>query len=158
MNKLIKKKNDFLKNTIVALVIMVFFVLDRYFKAFALSLLSGQNYPIIGDILRFNFVPNYFAAFSLPFSGNLFNGLIVLATLALAGLSIYFFKKSETKTGLVLSMIMFGAVSNLIDRFSYGFVIDYLDLQYFTIFNGADVMITLGTIFILWKSWKDGSV
>jgi signal peptidase II len=155
MNKPIKRKNDFLKNTIIALAIMVFFVLDRYFKVLALSLLQGQNYPIIGDTLRFNFVPNYFAAFSLPFSGHLFNSLIILATLALAALSIYFFKKSDKKTSLALLMIMFGAVSNLIDRFSYGFVVDYLDLQYFTIFNGADVMITIGTVFILWKSWKD---
>ncbi len=47
-----------------------------------------------------------------------------------------------------------GAISNIIDRLSYGYVIDYLSLRYFTVFNLADVMISSGAIILILKNLK----
>ena len=48
-----------------------------------------------------------------------------------------------------MALIIFGAVSNLYDRLKYGFVIDYFDLKYFTIFNIADAMIFFGALGVI---------
>ena len=54
------------------------------------------------------------------------------------------------------SLIIGGAIGNLIDRFSYNAVLDFIDLHYknfhwFT-FNLADIFITLGIILLICKS------
>ena len=59
-------------------------------------------------------------------------------------------KKDYIKAWLLLAII-FGAISNLFDRIKYGYVIDYLDLKYFTVFNLADVMIVGGVIGLGWQ-------
>jgi signal peptidase II len=46
-------------------------------------------------------------------------------------------------SGLLL-FIIFGAISNLVDRLKFGYVIDYIDIKYFTVFNLADIMIVVG--------------
>jgi signal peptidase II len=47
------------------------------------------------------------------------------------------------------AQIVAGAISNYIDRLRLGGVIDYIDVRYFTVFNYADVMITLGVGLLL---------
>jgi signal peptidase II len=152
MNKLTLKNKAILNNTIILSVMIVFFVADRYLKELARG--SSVSYPLLGDWLKFSFVPNYFAAFSLPLAGLWFTIILFLAVLGLAGASYYYyFMQTRRDVGLALWLIFLGAASNLLDRLSGGYVVDYLDLKYFTVFNGADVMITVGTIYILWREW-----
>jgi len=54
--------------------------------------------------------------------------------------------KNEWLKATLLTFIIFGAISNVLDRLRYGFVIDYLDLKYFTVFNIADIMIVGGVL------------
>ena len=56
-----------------------------------------------------------------------------------------------------LSLILGGALGNIYDRYSYGYVIDYADLHFgefrpFLIFNIADAAITIGVLIILARS------
>ena len=44
------------------------------------------------------------------------------------------------------NLISGGAVGNLIDRFARGYVIDFLRLRYWPVFNVADIVITLGLV------------
>ena len=46
---------------------------------------------------------------------------------------------------IAFGMIAGGAVGNLIDRVSHGYVIDYLSVRSFYIFNFADACISIGT-------------
>jgi len=46
--------------------------------------------------------------------------------------------------------VILGAAGNLFDRLKYGYVVDYLDLKYFTAFNLADVMIVAGVIYLIY--------
>jgi signal peptidase II len=43
-----------------------------------------------------------------------------------------------------MAAVMGGAVGNLIDRMRVGYVIDFLDLHFWPVFNIADIAITVG--------------
>ena len=58
---------------------------------------------------------------------------------------------------LALSMVLGGALGNIVDRVRYGYVVDYADLHFgtfrpFLIFNIADAAITIGVLIILARS------
>ena len=65
-------------------------------------------------------------------------------------------KIGQKLTIILLTTILFGAISNILDRFSYGYVVDYLELKYFTVFNLADMMISGGVIVLLLNNLKGG--
>jgi signal peptidase II len=69
-------------------------------------------------------------------------------------------QKHETLLALALSLILGGAVGNLIDRLAYGYVIDFMDVYYNTwhwpAFNIADSAITLGVMLMLAESFGLG--
>ncbi|MCF8007177.1 MAG: signal peptidase II [Methylovulum sp.] len=65
-------------------------------------------------------------------------------------------QKHETLLAVALSLVLGGAIGNLIDRLAYGYVIDFLDIFYNTwhwpAFNIADAGITIGVILMLAES------
>jgi signal peptidase II len=52
------------------------------------------------------------------------------------------------------SLILSGAIGNLIDRIRLGFVVDFLDLRIWPVFNVADIAITVGTVLLLLQILK----
>ena len=52
---------------------------------------------------------------------------------------------------LSIMLILSGAVSNIIDRLTYGCVIDFIDLHFWPVFNLADVFITMGAIMLIYR-------
>ena len=81
--------------------------------------------------------------------------LIAITTLIALGAFIYLTRSplSETALRLGLSLIIGGAMGNIIDRIQHAYVIDYIyfhtPVWSFAIFNLADVFITLGAALIL---------
>lgn len=152
MNKSITKIS--FANIAIALMIAIFFILDRILKILALASTTRPPLELVGNIFTFDFTANYYIAFSLPLSGPLLN--ITILTLIVGLLSIIlFFTFSKKKHGteiILLSLILLGAVSNIIDRLAYGYVIDYLYLKNFTIFNLADIMISGGALVLILKN------
>jgi signal peptidase II len=65
-------------------------------------------------------------------------------------------KKHEILLAVALSLVLGGAVGNLMDRLLYGYVIDFLDVYYqdwhWPAFNIADSAITLGVALMLLES------
>jgi signal peptidase II len=45
-----------------------------------------------------------------------------------------------------------GAIGNIIDRFHYGFVVDFIDLRWWPVFNAADSCITIGVALLVLSS------
>jgi len=149
MSKIINK--FFNKYSIAIIMIAIFFIADRWLKVLALDQAGQPAQKIISQLLLFNFHPNYYIAFSLPLSGWPIVTLIFVIIISLI-LSIFYLilnKKKQTTLILLLTVILFGAISNILDRLLYGYVIDYLQLKYFAIFNLADVMISLSIIFLI---------
>jgi signal peptidase II len=50
-----------------------------------------------------------------------------------------------------LSLILAGAIGNLIDRLAFGYVIDFLDFRIWPVFNIADSSITVGVALLCWQ-------
>jgi len=50
-------------------------------------------------------------------------------------------------------LILSGGISNTIDRFFYGCVVDYIPFLHISSFNIADAFITSGAILILWRNF-----
>jgi signal peptidase II len=65
----------------------------------------------------------------------------------------------ETLFALALSLILGGALGNLIDRLAYGYVIDFLlfhwNEHYFPAFNVADAAISCGALLLIWESFME---
>ncbi len=147
-------KNLSLKNIAAISSVAIFFLLDRCLKFLIL-----ERYPdslnLVGAAVRFSLTTNQNIAFSLPLSGQWLNWLI---TAVIAGL-IYAAWPKKTPNhsafrGAALWLLIAGALSNLADRWLYGYVIDYLEITGLTAFNLADVMIVLGAIALLWQAKK----
>jgi signal peptidase II len=128
---------------------------------------SMQLYQSIEIVPYFNltYVHNTGAAFSfLSEAGGwqrwFFAGLALVISVVIA-VWLARLKRHETLLAVALSLILGGAIGNLIDRLAYGYVIDFLDVYYQTwhwpAFNIADSAITLGVILMLVESfglWK----
>lgn len=69
-------------------------------------------------------------------------------------------KAHETLMAVSLSLVLGGAIGNLIDRLAYGYVIDFLDIYvqswHWPAFNVADSAITLGVVLMLLESFGSG--
>ena len=136
-------------------------VLDQASKLFIDS--SMQLYQSIPVIPFFNltYVHNTGAAFSfLSEAGGwqrwFFAGLAFVISVVIA-IWLSRLQKHETLLAVALSLILGGAVGNLIDRLAYGYVIDFLDVYYgakhWPAFNIADSAITLGVALMLIESF-----
>ncbi|MBU6226587.1 MAG: signal peptidase II [Acidobacteria bacterium] len=133
--------------TLTALIAVAIVVADQATKHWALNALGdGHTIDIVGS-LRFNLAFNTGMAFAKgqgigPIIAVV--GVIVVAYL-LVGL------RRDTKPGAVLvGMVAGGAAGNIVDRlfrgdaWLRGAVVDFIDLQWWPIFNIADVAIVLG--------------
>ncbi|MEI6069685.1 MAG: signal peptidase II [Methylococcaceae bacterium] len=119
-----------------------------------------QSIPIL-PFFKLTYVHNTGAAFSfLSEAGGwqrwFFAGL-ALAISCVIGVWLARLKQHETLLAVALSLVLGGAIGNLIDRLAYGYVIDFLDVYYQTwhwpAFNIADSAITLGVILMLLESF-----
>lgn len=87
----------------------------------------------------------------------LFTAIAVIASVTITLL----LKKHDKETlfALALSLILGGALGNLIDRITYGYVVDFLlfhwDNHYFPAFNLADSAITCGAGLMIWESFLE---
>ncbi|MEI6596768.1 MAG: signal peptidase II [bacterium] len=138
-----------IKKMIAVNLAVIFFIgLDRFFKVFIFNN-QASEFNLLGEILKFNFKNNYNIAFSLPLSGSWLSAMILLIILLLIFYLAQAWRKKEIALEVGLLMVILGASSNLYDRLKYGFVVDYFDLKYFTVFNLADFLIVAGVLFLL---------
>lgn len=121
-----------------------------------------ESIAVIPSFFNLTYVHNTGAAFSfLSEAGGwqrwFFAALaIIMSTIMTIWLTRL--KEHETLLAIALSLILGGAIGNLIDRLAYGYVIDFLDVYYVTYhwpaFNIADSAITVGVGLMLIDSFK----
>lgn len=141
------------KMTALYLAVIFFISLDRFLKVLAFSGRTGE-FNLLGEILKFSYKKNYYIAFSLPVYGFWLNAAICFIILSLIYYLARAWQGGQRKTAVCLLAVIMGASSNLFDRLKYGFVIDYFDLKYFTIFNLADAAVVSGVFLLLMASNK----
>lgn len=130
------------------LIVSVDFLSKRFvFNSFSL----GQSIPVIKNVFHISLVANKGSAFGLFKNLSLFfSGFSILAIIVI----IYLFFTLRNLANIdyfSLSLILAGACGNLIDRLSFGFVIDFLDFRIWPVFNLADSAITVGVGLLIFQ-------
>lgn len=132
------------------LFVYIIIIIDQALKILVHRFMTlGQSVPLLKGILSLTYVRNTGAAFSL-FVG--FSPYLVAVGLLVVAVVIYFHHTLSAKKPIVhiaLAFILAGSVGNLLDRVFRGYVIDYLDLGFWPVFNFADIMINIGVILFL---------
>jgi signal peptidase II len=114
------------------------------------------------SFFNLTYVHNTGAAFSfLSEAGGWQRWFFALLALVISGVLIVWMvrlKQHERLMAAALSLVLGGAIGNLIDRVAYGYVIDFLDFYYqswhWPAFNVADMAICLGVFLMLLENFQ----
>ena len=128
------------------------FALDQWTKSLVLKHLPFQQpwNPI--DALRpfvtLTHVHNTGAAFGIFPSGGLF--FTVISIVVVIAILFYYrqFPSNQPFVRISLGLQMGGALGNLFDRLTLGYVVDFIDFQIWPVFNVADMAIVAGVIIL----------
>ncbi len=133
----------------VALVI----ALDQFTKFLAERFLSlHQSVACVPPVLFLTLVHNRGAAFGI-FKGQLWffvAGALCAVAFVGARLASRAHRMAVPLRG-ALVLILAGTAGNLIDRIRLGYVIDFLDLRVWPVFNVADSALTIGAVLLVWR-------
>jgi len=133
--------------------------IDRLTKNFFMNFLSlGESFPVIRNVFHMTLVHNTGIAFGFfKEHGSVFI-VIPMIAIALLVFNIFYYKQNDEALSrlyiLGFSLILGGAIGNLIDRISFGHVIDFIDFRVWPVFNIADSAITIGAVIVAIKCFK----
>lgn len=134
-------------------IVVAVVVLDQLSKAWLVTTVPpGESLQVIGDYLRLVQSQNSGALFGMFRDQAVVFGLISLGVVAMivayhgrAGRNLYL--------SIALGLLLGGALGNLIDRFRYGYVIDWVDMGIgdirFWTYNVADSAITAAILMLI---------
>ncbi len=128
-------------------------VLDQLTKAWLVSTLEpGERLSVIGDLLRLVHAQNSGALFGL-FRDQAY--LFAIVSIGVVALIVWYHGSSGRNTllSIALGLLLGGALGNMIDRFRFGWVTDWVDiglgdLRFYT-FNVADASITCAILLLI---------
>lgn len=143
------------------LIIIFGLIADRITKLWALSSLKSiDNITVIKNYFAFEYLENRGAAFGIL--QNKIWLLAIVTMLVIGGMIFYLikYKPSSKILRVAMAMIISGAIGNLIDRIYYKYVVDFIlvhykDIYYFPTFNAADILVSVGTFFLIISILKD---
>jgi len=138
---------------VTALVVL----LDWHSKALVSEALELYRPVEVFSWLNITLAHNYGAAFSFLNDAGGWQRwfFIALASVVSLVLLVWLLRlpRHEWLTGLGLSLILGGAIGNLVDRIQLGYVVDFIDVYYknwhYPAFNVADSAITCGVALLL---------
>ena len=138
---------------IVAAVVLV----DQLSKQFVMRTMEiGQSITVISNFLYITYVRNPGAAFGmLPYQTAFF----VVITILVGAFIIYYYRllaEDHKWLRLGLSLQLGGALGNLVDRISEGYVVDFINFTIWPpVFNIADSAIVIGIGIFLIAFWRN---
>lgn len=119
--------------------------IDRLTKQWVLSWPTDHSISLL-PFVDFVFVKNRGIAFGL-FSNTNVNFLFI-SLFSLFLLFLIFYNYMPVFPVCPFILISSGAVGNIIDRILYGYVVDFIKISSFYVFNIADASITIGSILL----------
>ncbi len=144
-----KNKQKIMAYTKMIILVCALIIADQLIK----EIIPKDDQALIPGLVRVTYAENTGGAFSLG-SNSLLQ--IIIVNIIIIGIILRFvcvqFDKLNSFTKIVLSFILAGGLSNLLDRVIRGFVIDYININdcfKFPIFNLADIYIVLGWIIFI---------
>jgi signal peptidase II len=151
------------RNRLIGLAIAVLlFAADQASKSYILDTLQlqlGQSHYLL-PIFQFTLTHNYGVSLGMfTAQSDTMRWALVAFTSAIAVVVTVWMLREKKRADIVpLAMILGGALGNIKDRYTLGYVVDFLDLHFgefrpFLIFNIADAAITIGVLIILARSF-----
>ena len=141
------------------LLMLLVVVVDQLSKAIVVREIGLHDYvPLVDGLLSLSHVRNHGAAFGLLSDWNIPYQSLLLSTLsllALGAIAAYFMRlpKSAWLPRLSLSLVLGGAIGNVIDRLRLGYVVDFVHVYWrdyqWPDFNVADSAITIGVALLV---------
>lgn len=140
----------------------VVILIDQLTKLWAMSSLELYESVSVLPIFNLTLAFNHGAAFSfLGDAGGWQRWLFIVLALGVSTvLSVWLAKtpKSQLELTIGLTLILGGAIGNVIDRMMLDYVVDFLDFYWYgwhyPTFNVADIAISCGAILLVWDAWK----
>jgi signal peptidase II len=152
----------FVSRLIILLTLLLLVGCDHVSKGVAKAELeTGGARELIHGILSLRYVENTDVAFNLlrwvPETIR-FPVLVASGAVAVAAL-IYLLLRTKHKASVPLFALLFitaGAVGNYLDRIFRGYVVDFVHLTHWPVFNVADVYVTVGYTGLAWALFVKG--
>lgn len=131
------------------IIIAALVILDQVTKILvAGNMVLYESIPVIPKLFSLTYIHNYGAAWGM-FSEHRWVFLIITAiALIIMPIILYRYRKLHFLFGFSLSMILAGAIGNMIDRVFLGYVVDFIEVVFidFPIFNVADICVVVGAV------------
>ena len=132
---------------------VVLVILDQITKSLAVSHLKDRpTYVLLENVFELHYLENRGAAFGMLQNQKAL--FVIIAIIMLTAITYILIKIPRTKHYFVLEFLLVliasGAVGNLIDRVSLGYVVDffYFKLIDFPIFNVADIYVSVSCVLL----------
>jgi len=147
------------RTALVVVVAAAVITIDQLTKTWAVHTLATRDIDLFWT-LRFHLARNRGPAFSLGFGSG---GLIAILAIVIVIVFLVIGRSVDTKLGVLsLGLVLGGAIGNLVDRafregsgFLGGGVIDFIDPQWWPIFNVADMAVTIGGVLLVFTASSD---
>jgi signal peptidase II len=145
----------------LSLIIATLIIIDQLSKgAIQSSFYLGETLPVITGFFSLAYVKNTGAAFGFMANGPLIFRQVFFLALPVLFCGYIFYLLIKTLKGpfyvsLAYALIIAGAIGNLIDRFTLGYVVDFLmfywkdEAKHFPAFNVADSCITVAAALLI---------
>jgi len=135
----------------VCIIAAVSIILDQLTKFFAQRL--TETIVLIPKVLQFHLVHNSGSLFGL-FPGS--SSLLIWFSIMVIGFFLFYHDQMpETLSGRIfVGLVLGGVIGNLIDRVRFGFVIDFVDVPFYSVFNIADASLSVGILGLVWYLWE----
>jgi len=141
----------------------VFFA-DQLSKQWVLANFDLHESLNLLPFFNFTYVRNYGAAFSfLSDAGGWQRWLFTIVAVGFSTLLTVWLRRQSAsllKLNLAYTLVIGGALGNLVDRLMHGFVVDFIDFfwakSHYPAFNIADSAICIGAVLIIWDAFLSG--
>ena len=131
------------------LLVPILIIVDQISKFLVLNFLTSEKI-IIENFISLNLVNNTGVAFGLNSGQNMTNNFIgILFIFIIVRFLISQKNNIDSKTEIIIYMILAGGISNLIDRIIRRAVVDFINVKNFSVFNIADIYIVVGWILFI---------
>ena len=145
---------------------LLLFAIDYLTKAIVLEkMFLGESIQLL-PFFNFTYMHNYGAAFSFLSEAGGWQRYFLSSVAIIISILLIFWLRKLPANNLVLcgaySMVLGGAVGNLVDRLQHGYVIDFLHFYYenwhYPAFNVADMAIVCGAGLLLLDAFTGNKV